>query len=119
MDFHNSPLNQDQVTRADEQESLFLVKQELETMRMDNESLAEELLSTQGRCENLEQEIMDRDEKLSESFKAREDAEKTIKSKSKEIENLKNLLEQNNIEVCFSINTFFYSFPEAIKIIFN
>ena len=82
------------MTRADELESLFLVKQELETMRIDNQSLAEELLSSHTRCEHLEQEIIVRDEKLAESFKAREEAEKTVKAKTKEIENLKKKIKE-------------------------
>ena len=61
---------------------------------MDNQSLAEELLSSHSRCEALEQELIDRDEKLAESFKAREETEKTLKLKTKEIESLKKKIKE-------------------------
>ena len=42
-----------------------------------------------------------------------------ISQQRQEIENLKSLLEQNNIEVSFLFKTVFYPFEEAVKIIFN
>ena len=43
-----------------------------------------------AKCENVEQELQEKSVKLEESFRARQEAEKQLKIKSKEIENLRN-----------------------------
>merc|ERR1711915_265403 len=48
-----------------------------------------ELQSTQRRCENLQQELGSKSEKLEESYRARQETEKTLKSKTKEVETLR------------------------------
>ena len=43
-----------------------------------------------AKCVNVEQELQDKSEKLEESCRARQEAERQLKIKSKEIENLRN-----------------------------
>lgn len=57
---------------------------------MENQSLSEELYISNSKCDNLQQELNEMNKRLEDSYRAREDAEKMIKSKSKENEILKN-----------------------------
>ena len=58
--------------------------------RLENQSLSEELYISNSKCDNLQQELNEMNKRLEDSYRAREDAEKMIKSKSKENETLKN-----------------------------
>ena len=100
------------MTRAEEQESLFLVRQELEISMGEKNELSERLLISDTKCENLEQELKEKTSKviksdnrnsfndslillkLEESYKAREDSEKQLKSKCKELETLKKKMKE-------------------------
>merc|ERR1719232_1629885 len=77
-------LIQDQVTKAEEQERLVLSQEDLENARLENLSLSEELYISNSKCDNLQQELNEVNKRLEDSYRAREDAEKMIKSKSKE-----------------------------------
>ena len=57
---------------------------------MENQSLSEELYISNSKCDNLQQELNEMNKRLEDSYRAREDAEKLIKSKSKENEILRN-----------------------------
>ena len=45
-------------------------------------------------CENLQQELGSKSEKLEESYKARKETETTLKSKAKEVETLKTKIKE-------------------------
>ena len=57
---------------------------------MENQALSEELALSAAKCENVEQELQDKSERLEESCRARQEAERQLSIKSKEIENLRN-----------------------------
>ena len=57
---------------------------------MENQALSEELALSAAKFENVGQELQDKSEKLEESFRARQEAERQLSIKSKEIENLRN-----------------------------
>ena len=77
------------MTRAEEQESFFLIRQDLENFRSENQALSDELELEKLKNENLQQELQDNHARLEESFRAREEAEKVGKSKAKECNELK------------------------------
>ena len=77
------------MTRAEEQESFFLIRQDLENFRSENQALTDELELEKLKNENLQQELQDNHARLEESFRAREEAEKVGKSKAKECNELK------------------------------
>ena len=77
------------MTRAEEQESFFLIRQDLENFRSENQALSDELELEKLKNENLQQELQDNHARLEESFRAREEAEKVVKSKAKECNELK------------------------------
>ena len=55
---------QDQVTRAEEQESLFLVRQDLELRICERNEMSERLLISETKCENLQQELGEKTSKV-------------------------------------------------------
>ena len=55
---------QDQVTRAEEQESLFLVRQDLELTICERNEMSERLLISETKCENLQQELGEKTSKV-------------------------------------------------------
>ena len=57
-------LTQDQVTRAEEQESLFLVRQDLELTISERNEMSERLLISDTKCENLQQELGEKTSKV-------------------------------------------------------
>ena len=57
---------------------------------MENQTLSEELNVINSKCDNLQQELKEMNKRLEGSYRAREEAEKQIKLKSKENEILKN-----------------------------
>lgn len=57
-------LAQDQVTRAEEQESLFLVRQDLEATICERNEMSERLLISDTKCENLQQELGEKTSKV-------------------------------------------------------
>ena len=64
--------------------------------RQENDSLREDLTGSKNKCDNLQQELHQVSGKLEESFHARKETEKLLKSKSREVENLKTKIK----EVC-------------------
>lgn len=57
---------------------------------MENQLLSDELTISNSKCDNLQLELKEMAGRLEESYRAREEAEKLLKSKSKENETLKN-----------------------------
>ena len=57
---------------------------------MENQALSDELALSAAKCANVEQELQDKSERLEESCRARQEAERQLSIKSKEIENLRN-----------------------------
>ena len=57
------------MTRAEEQESLFLVRQDLETSTLERTELSERLLISDSKCENLQQELREKTSKVIRSDK--------------------------------------------------
>ena len=55
---------QDQVTRAEEQESLYLVRQDLELTICERNEMSERLLISDTKCENLQQELGEKTSKV-------------------------------------------------------
>ena len=66
---------------------------------MENQALSEELALSAAKCENVELELQEKSVKLEESFRARQEAEKQLKIKSKEIENLRNKFKEVDINI--------------------
>ena len=55
---------QDQVTRAEEQESLFLVRQDLEASLAERNELSEKLILSDTKCGNIQQELREKTRKV-------------------------------------------------------
>ena len=66
---------------------------------MENQALSEELALSAAKCENVEQELQEKSERLEESCRARQEAERQLKIKSKEIENLRNKFKEVDMNV--------------------
>ena len=62
--------------------------------RQENDSLREDLIGSKNKCDNLQQELHQVSGKLEESFHARKETEKLLKSKSREVENLKTKIKE-------------------------
>ena len=78
-------LLQDQVTRAEEEENCFVIRQELAASKMGRKQAVERMEEAQNRMEHLQKEL---EESKTEALKSKKEQEMLIKTKDKEIQTL-------------------------------